>query len=399
LARPRVHIERCPAAVSESEIIARTEAAIAALGGLERHFAGKRKLLIKTNAGTDRIVLTQGRQTELTEPAVVEAVVRAIRAVSDAEIWIGDAATNGDGASIYQRLGYPERLARYPGVRLVDFSQGPFVTVPVPGQPLHFAGYQLHAELADIDACVSVAKMKAHRSLGCTLCIKNLFGLTPPAVYGAPRHYLHDRLIRLPRVLVDLAALFRPCLNIVDGIMTANHGEWGGTPVETGVILAGDNVVSTDAAGMRVMGFDPLNDYPNPPHWYRHNAIKLANEAGLGPADAAGYDLSGVPPEEVRQRFEVKPYGAGVEAREAELRDGAACVERYQSRREQYVAEHPEQLLAFRAQRLLWAAPDIHTHMRWERERCKDYRDAPLFTIHAVPAAREIERLEAYSVA
>jgi uncharacterized protein (DUF362 family) len=220
-------------------------------------------VLIKANAGTDRIVLTQGRQTELTEPAVVEAVVRAIRAVSDAEILIGDAATEGNGQEIYRRLGYPERMAKYGGVRMVDFREGPFRTVSVPGRPLQFASYELHAELAEIDACVSVAKMKAHRSLGCTLCIKNLFGLTPPAVYGAPRMYLHDRLIRLPRVLVDLAALFHPCLNVVDGIMTANHGEWHGTPIETGVLIAGDNVVSTDAAGMRVMGFDPLNDYPN----------------------------------------------------------------------------------------------------------------------------------------
>jgi hypothetical protein len=63
---PRVHIEHCPAAASVSEVIARTEAALVAIGGLERMFAGKRKILLKPNAGTDRVVLTEGRQTELT---------------------------------------------------------------------------------------------------------------------------------------------------------------------------------------------------------------------------------------------------------------------------------------------------------------------------------------------
>jgi uncharacterized protein (DUF362 family) len=392
-----VHIERCPAAATEAEVMARTEAAIGRLGGLERLFAGKRKVLVKPNAGTDRIVLTRGRQTELTEPAVVEAVVRAVRAACDAEILVGDAPTRGEGHALYEQLGYPERMARIPGVRMVDFGEGPYVTVPVPGNSLQFAGYQLHRELAEVDACVSVAKMKAHRSMGCTLCIKNLFGLAPPAVYGRPRVYLHDRLVRLPRVLVDLAALFKPCLNVVDAIMTANHGEWRGTPVETGVLIAGDNVVSTDAVGMRVMGFDPLNDYPNHPHWYRRNAVKLAHEIGLGPADAGSYDLTGVSPEAVAQPFEVQSYGAGAAAREAELREGAACVAHYRERREEYVADHEGELLAFRAETLLWAAPDIHTHMAREKEGGGDYRTAPLFVIRAVPEAQEIERLESYA--
>jgi hypothetical protein len=93
----------------------------------------------------------------------------------------------------------------------------------------------------------------------------------------------------------------------------------------------------------------------------------------------------------------VKPYGSGTEAREAELQEGAACVSHYQERREQYVGEHAGKLLAFRAERLLWAAPDMRTHQQWERERCKDYRDAPLFTIRAVPIDQEIERLETYA--
>src|SRR4051812_46024244 len=124
--RARVHVERCAAAVSEAEIMARTEAAIAAVDGLEGMFAGKRKLLVKTNAGIDRIVLTGGRQTELTEPAVLEAVIRAIRAVSDAEILVGDAPTNGESDLVYQHLGLPERLGGIPGVRILDFGERPF---------------------------------------------------------------------------------------------------------------------------------------------------------------------------------------------------------------------------------------------------------------------------------
>jgi uncharacterized protein (DUF362 family) len=368
------------------------------VGDLRERFAGKRKILLKPNIGIDRVRLTNGRQTELTEPAVTEGVIRALREVTDAEILVGDAPTDDSAAALYEKLGYPAMAARYPGVRMVDFGRGPFVQVEVPGEPLQFARYWLHHELAEVDACVSVAKMKAHRSLGCTLCIKNLFGLTPWRIYGQPRVYLHDRLIRLPRVLVDLAMLFRPALCVVDGIMTANHGEWHGTPVETGVLLAGDNVVATDSVGMQVMGFDPLGDYPAHPHWYRRNSIRLAHEAGLGSADPSQIEVVGEDPAGVHQTFAVEPYGEGNAAREQELAAGRRCVEEYLEQRDRYVQEFAGCYLTFRDGRLLWDTPDMLAAQRLERERISDWKEAPQFTIRAVAPEYEGERLEAYMV-
>lgn len=395
--RPRVSLLRCAASSTEAEITARTEEAIAMVGGLRERFAGKRKIILKPNIGIDRVRLTAGRQTELTEPAVTEGVIRALRSVTDAEILIGDAPTDDTAAALYAKLGYPVMCARYPNVRMVDFGRGPFVEVEIPGEPLQFRRYWLHHELAEADACVSVAKMKAHRSLGCTLCIKNLFGLTPWRIYGQPRVYLHDRLIRLPRVQVDLAGYFRPALCVVDGIMTANHGEWEGTPVETGVLLAGDNVVATDSVGMQVMGFNPLGDYPDHPHWYRRNSIRLAHEAGPRPAAPDDIEVLGESPLAVRQRFEVRPYGEGNAARQEELRQGLQCVEAYQEHRDRLVERFPGRYLTFRSGELLWDAADMAETQRLEKERTTDWRHAPHFTIRAVPRAEEIERLETYA--
>src|SRR5947209_17075543 len=104
----QVGLLRCPAAASDAEIMARTEESIALAGGLRERFAGKRKILLKPNIGIDRVRLTQGRQTELTEPAVVEGTLRALREVTDAEIVIGDAPTDDSAAPLYEKLGYPE---------------------------------------------------------------------------------------------------------------------------------------------------------------------------------------------------------------------------------------------------------------------------------------------------
>src|SRR5918997_1115258 len=171
-----------------------------------------------------------------------------------------------------------------------------------------FRRYMVPRELAEADAFVSLAKMKAHQSMGCTLCIKSLFGWMPPSVYGAPRMYLHDRLIRLPRVLSDIAQWTRPCLNIVDGIVAANHSEWRGQAMTPGVIVAGTNIVATDSVAARVMGFDPCGDYPEHPFFYRRNAIRLAAEAGLGPNRPWEIEVFGPSPEEVATPFEVKRY-------------------------------------------------------------------------------------------
>src|SRR3989442_6797001 len=110
---PRVALIRCPAAASDAEIVARTEEAIAMVGGLRGRFAGKRKILIKPNIGIDRVRLTNGRQTELTEPAVVEGTIRALREVTDAEIIIGDAPTDDSAAALYEKLGYAAMASRY----------------------------------------------------------------------------------------------------------------------------------------------------------------------------------------------------------------------------------------------------------------------------------------------
>lgn len=373
----------------------RTEEAIQNLGEYGQGLRTARKIAVKINAGVHRVVLTEGRQTELTDPAVVEGVLRAIRAVTDAEILIGDAPTDGNAEELYARLGYPERLARYPNVRLADFNAGALVDVEMPHPGAMFRRYTAPRELAEADAFVSVAKMKAHASLGCTLCIKNLFGWMPTSVYGAPRMYLHDRLIRLPRVLSDLAQWMRPCLNVVDGIVAASKSEWGGEALCPGVIVAGTNSVATDSVGARVMGFDPCGDYPDPPFFYRRNAIRLAAEAGLGPNRAEQIQVIGPPPEEVRTPFEVRPY-SGVTRRDEQLRRGAACVAGYRERQSALADRYEGRYLALFDDQILWDAPDMQTIKRLEKESGRDWQSAPQFVVRCVPVEKEIEQMDWY---
>src|SRR5437868_1376538 len=127
--REQVSIVKCVSTAEDAEIVRRTEGAIQQLGDYGQGFRDARKIAVKINAGIPRVVLTDGKQTELTDPAVVEGAIRAIRAVTDAPIIIGDAPTDGDGREIYARMGYPERLSSYKNVHLLDFGHGETVDV------------------------------------------------------------------------------------------------------------------------------------------------------------------------------------------------------------------------------------------------------------------------------
>jgi uncharacterized protein (DUF362 family) len=397
LKREKVSIVRCASTAEDAEVVRRTEEAIYALGDYAAGFRHARKIAVKINAGIPRIVLTDGKQTELTDPAVVEGAIRAIRAATDAEIVVGDATTSGHSHALYEKLGYPERLASYPHVRLVDFGEGEMREMDNPHPSALLRRYTLHHELAEAEAYVSLAKMKAHTGMGITLCIKNLFGWTPTRVYGTPRNYLHDRLIRLPHALTDLAAIMRPCLNVVDGTVAANMSEWHGHALRPGVILAGTNIVATDSVGARVMGVDPSADYPEHPFFYRRNAIALAAQAGLGPLEEESIEVIGPAPEEVRTPFEVHRY-SGATDRDGQLLRGAACVAHYRERQAEYAERYRGRYLALIDGEVLWDAPDMQTIQKLEHDSGRDWRTAPQFVVRCISPEEEIEQMDWYRI-
>lgn len=394
--REQVSLVRCPSTSDDAQVVQRSQCAIEQLKEFDVPLRKARRIAVKINAGVHRVVLTDGKQTELTEPAVVEGAIRAIRGVTDAEILIGDGTTDGNSSELYRKLGYPERLAPYANVRLVDFNTEELVDVVMPHSWAMFRSYRLPRSLAEADTFVSLAKMKAHAGMGCTLSIKNLFGWIPTAVYGTPRLYLHDRLIRLPRVLLDLAAWSKPCLNVVDAIVAANKSEWHGTPMRPGVILAGTNCVATDSVGMRVMGFDPAGDYLDHPFFYRRSVVKLGMEQGLGPMHQDEVEVTGLSSDEVQQPFYVERYH-GDTHRDEQIRRGAVCVARYREKQNLLARTHRDRYLALFDGEVLWEGQDVAEIYRKEHESGRDWHNVPQFVVRCLPAEEEIEQMDWYA--
>lgn len=218
-------------------------------------------------------------------------------------------------------------------------------------KPYTYPAFDVNHSYEDTDVFISLSKMKNHEELGVTLCMKNLFGITPTAVYGSREKVFHYGKIqppngapaeidpaseryegyRMPRLLVDINAARPVDLAIIDGIMGTIGGEgpWvpGSKPGKPGVLLAGRNVVCTDTVGFAVMGYNPRGgrteppfrvfkekpdapDAPLPPAiQYADNILLLAEAAGLGSADLSRIDVRGISIQDALYNFEARWKG------------------------------------------------------------------------------------------
>jgi len=208
----------------------------------------------------------------------------------------------------------------------------------VPGGGYMFSSFEFNHAYEETDVMVSLCKLKNHLTAGITLSMKNLFGLPPNTMYGgktgedatdvrAPLHDPHgfeklrlpglkegtfstDPKWRVPRITVDICAARPVHLAVIDGItaMSGGEGPWCAhdvklKPTSPGVLIAGFNMVSTDAVGTAVMGYDPRARGVRP-FESCENHLVLAEQVGLGTADLSKIDVRGLTIENVRY-----PYG------------------------------------------------------------------------------------------
>jgi uncharacterized protein (DUF362 family) len=208
-----------------------------------------------------------------------------------------------------------------------------------------FESFELNHSYADTDVLVSLCKLKTHATTGITLTMKNLFGITPNALYGdeAPsenglkgRGRMHDLKgwdtrenpapfdppgsrrefftskdsgFRIPRIVTDVCGARPIHLGIIDGITTLNYAEGPWVSGKTQkiamprVLICGFDPVAADAVGTAVMGFAnvraPRGVAPFGPG---DNHLVLAEKAGLGTCDLARIEVVGQAIERVRSK-------------------------------------------------------------------------------------------------
>jgi len=296
------------------------QALLDGLGGLDDVVSSGDRVAIKVNltSGThfEPSPGVSATESYLTHPEVVRALGELLRDAGAGELFIVEAVYDGES---YPLFGY-EEVAEAVDATLIDLNDphpyDDFASIPVGEGWFIYENFVFNHILEEVDAFVSVAKMKCHFNCGVTHSMKNLVGLVPASQYRMSedhwwRSALHgagnETKSRIPRVILDLNRARPIHLALVDGIKTAEGGEVPrGTfnPVEPGVLIAGKNPVATDAVATAAMGFDPTVEPPTPPFLRGDNYLNLAYEAGLGTNRLEEIEVVGTAIDDVRYQFE-----------------------------------------------------------------------------------------------
>ena len=219
-----------------------------------------------------------------THATVVEAAIALCRLQGAADVVVAEGmAFVRDAAPILQQSGLATVLAAT-GARFVDLNYDDVVEVPLAGRYTALRTLSLPRTIVDADCVISLAKMKTHHWAGLSLSMKNLFGVVPGLRYGWPKNALH--VAGLDLMILELLETIRPRWAIVDGVVgMEGDGPLYGSPVPSGALVMGQDLVAVDATCSRLMGMGL--DATGFDH------VQFAQAVGLGWAEPERIDVRG----------------------------------------------------------------------------------------------------------
>ena len=297
------------------------EAVFDGLGGLQDVVKAGDKVAVKVNltgginSAPPQTVAT-APESYVTHPAVARAVGELLRDAGAKEIYIVEAVWEWASFETWDYVPMAQDL----GAKLIDLNgtepYTDYASTPVGNDPFIYEEFTFNHLLEEVDALVSVAKMKCHWLCGITQSMKNLIGLVPFKFYELKtgdgyRTGFHgtesETKIRLPRVVIDLNRARPVNLSLIDGIKTVDgsEGPWNQNlhPQSPGLLIGGKNPVATDAVAVAAMGFDPTAEYPNVPFLRADIHLNIARQLGLGPNRLVDIEVVGANLDDVKTEF------------------------------------------------------------------------------------------------
>ncbi|MBM4305966.1 MAG: DUF362 domain-containing protein [Deltaproteobacteria bacterium] len=232
-----------------------------------------RKVLIKPNAAR----LASPGEGVTTHPSVVEATIDRLKEKGVADIVIGESCIFGVKPREAFRMTGMKGISEKKKVKLVDLDQIDPMEMMIPEGKV-IKKIKVSSILKEVDFIISIPVIKTHMHTQVTLSIKNMKGL----LWRREKARLHQPRCNesvtqgyktLDIAISDMASVLFPHLAIIDGTVgMEGMGPAYGRPKKMGIVLVGNNSLSTDAVATRLMGFDPKKV----PHF------KLSAKKGLG---------------------------------------------------------------------------------------------------------------------
>ena len=222
------------------------------------HIPKDKPILVKPNLVSDTIELAA------TPVDAVRATLDFLKDMGAKDFVVGETTAGAEDNTMdaFERFGYKALEDEY-GIELRDLDKDDHIIFEAFDAELNPVNLRLNKTYFE-SFVVSVARMKTHLQAIVTLSIKNI---AIGCINNSDRHSLawhepelgkfsHDpKPINL--YLARLAHALMPTLAVIDGVVgMENEGPVKGTPVSSGVAVAGTNALAADIIGSEVMGFD-----------------------------------------------------------------------------------------------------------------------------------------------
>jgi len=231
------------------------------LGGIRRFVARGDTVVVKPNIGWDR----SPEQGANTNPELVAALVTLCREAGARKIIVTDVSCN-EARVCFEHSGIAA-AARAAGAEVMLPEERRFREANLGGDVL--TTWPVLEPLLTADKLINVPIAKHHSLTGCTLGMKNLYG-----IIGGQRSRLHQRI---HESLADLLAFARPTLTVLDAYrVMMRGGPTGGSLGDVELrrtLIAGTDPVAIDAYAAKA--FWDLDHYRLP-------FLRIAQARGLG---------------------------------------------------------------------------------------------------------------------
>ncbi|MDD4353242.1 MAG: DUF362 domain-containing protein [Candidatus Nanoarchaeia archaeon] len=233
---------------------------LAELGGLDKFIKKEDTVLIKPNL----LMPAVPERAVSTHPEIIKVLINKLNKIG-CKIIIAD-SSSGDYSfecmeNVYKECGYSnfKEISN-------DFSSKEYQN-----KSGFIKKYDLISAFFKADKIINVCKVKTHMLTTMTCAVKNLFGL----IAGKNKTYFHSRFSTVDdfsKMLIDLAKIAKPCLNIADGVFgMEGEGPSRGKIKKLGIIAASTDCFELDYNISKIIGID----YKKIPY------LKLAKDYGL----------------------------------------------------------------------------------------------------------------------
>jgi len=387
-----VRAVRCDHRASDEEVYESLVRATAPLTRTWEKLEKASRIALKFNMGHSNVAHFEGRRRELVDDATCRAVLRLLCERTTATLVAADTFGYNQAGELSPYLNYLPLLQEF-DVEYAESNLAPFAEYDVPGGGYMFQRYTLNDCFRQADEVVSVAKMKNHLFMGVTLCTKNLFGITPTIPpEGRVRTYYHHA-IRLSYVLPDLARITNPCLNVIDALTGQWGCEWDGEGRVCDALIAGDQIIATDAVGTHLMGHDPTSDWPTPPFRRDRNHLLIAARGGFGTVDLEEIDVVSEVEAPLNEfdSVEEDPPEHMATVRETACEQGLF----YRDHQKDLIDRYRGDFVYLQDGEVKWNGPDP-SHIKSHRDFVGKKPGSALFLKFVDPEEREGEHFDAY---